>query len=242
MHVISISTNLQRRDPVVQTEPFHTEGKDMKSTQEMAPTSQHQIFSHNSRKRKKWMDAYRSAPRAGAGHRSTRGQGRGGRGCGPWCHHSSSSRTPCGRPDRQRTKSEAAGLESRIRREESKRGARFVPGSGAGRWGLAEEDADLLHAPRQARPPCHRCRLLAFYWILLAAAGFLSAVLGEMEAARWNGPGWACAIGSLGSLDRHRIHAVRSPIGGLRGRMYLVLSMLPVISLKKAKFQQKYEW
>jgi hypothetical protein len=67
------------------------------------------------------MHTYRSAPRAGAGHRSTRGQGRGGRGCRPWCHHSSSSRTPCGRPDRQRTESETTVLDSQIRREESKK-------------------------------------------------------------------------------------------------------------------------
>jgi hypothetical protein len=48
--------NLQRQDQAVQIEPFHTEGKDMKSTQEMAPTSQHEIFSHSRRKKEEEMD------------------------------------------------------------------------------------------------------------------------------------------------------------------------------------------
>ena len=39
---------------------------------------------------------------------------------------------------------------------------RELPGGAAGRGRLAEEEADLLHAPGQGRPPRHRRRLLGF--------------------------------------------------------------------------------
>jgi len=217
MHVISISTNLQRRDPVVQTEPFHTEGKDMKSTHEMAPTSQHQIFSHNSRKRKKWMDAYRSAPRAGAGHRSTRGQGRGGRGCGPWCHHSSSSRTPCERPDRQRTKSEAAGLESRIGRGSplrSETGSPAMPSPPPARV--------LLDSPRRRRLPLGCVRGNGGRAVERAGMGLCNRV----SLGHWIG------IGSTPSDHRSVV---------TEGEC-IMCSPCSQSHLKKAKFQQKYEW
>lgn len=41
-----------------------------------------------------------------------------------------------------------------------------LPGGAAGRGRLAEEEADLFHAPGQARPPRHRRRRLCFSALL----------------------------------------------------------------------------
>jgi hypothetical protein len=62
---------------------------------------------------------------------------------------------------------------------------RLVPARGAGGGGVAEEDADLLHVPGQARPPRHCRRLLASLRRLLPLA-CVSTGTGT-RAARMNG-------------------------------------------------------
>jgi hypothetical protein len=137
---------------------------------------------------------YRSAPTAGAGLRSTRGWERVAGGCATWCPRSSSSRSPC-------AENQIAGAR-RVRRRRFREGiergqkerteVRLIPGRGAGRGGLAEEDANLLHAPGQARPPRHRC------WML---------------ASRFSPPAAACVIWGTGNSDRGEEQAVSFRVG-----------------------------
>jgi hypothetical protein len=119
--------------------------------------------------------------------------------------------------------------------EPGRRG-RSLPGGGAGRGGLAEEDADLLHAPGQGATPRHRRRLLALDSISRRRLWGKWEDPKPRRGTDWSRARWIVWIGSTPFDHRSVVRRwLPRDLGhkGLVPRLFAILHLSQKLQLKK---------